>query len=206
MWACHRPAPTDAGRRAKHGCLVSERWSSAGALAKPTSRKPSGRWRTRAANWRRPRSRRCRSRAEKSPSLRRTRLPSGPGLCHRRRDRVAGGADTDHAAGATRSVSTLCAEEERGQGGLELFGRGRGRVARPVGGAQEAMCEAILIATDYLRHIQRIKPICLADFAWICLNGLDGSEAATPFFQPALVMPGPRTAPARRHLCAGDRN
>jgi hypothetical protein len=86
-----------------------------------------------AGNWRRPKSKPWETSAEKSPSLRRTRLPSGSGVLAHRRDWMARGADPVHAARPLGAIPALPATTERGEGGLESDRNRHSFASRTVG-------------------------------------------------------------------------
>ena len=64
--------------------------------------------------------------AEKSPAVRRVRLPSRPGVRRRRRNRLARGSDFVHAVSATHSLSAVPAAKEWSADALEHGGHGAG--------------------------------------------------------------------------------
>lgn len=73
--------------------------------------------------------------AGKRPAVRRTRLPSRPGVRRRRRDRLARGVGHVHAVGAVGATPALPGEEEWRDDELEQIGRRRVHAAGTVGGA-----------------------------------------------------------------------
>ncbi len=81
--------------------------------------------------------------AEKSRSLRRTRLPSRPGVRRRRRNRLARGADPVHAAGPTGPVPALPVAEEWGADELEPFANQHTPVAGATGGIAPSLASPL---------------------------------------------------------------
>ena len=122
--------PHSTGRRSGR-----RRSSSAAASPRPTSTPRSAASRSRACNWRRHRWSPCRDWPQKSPAVRRARLPSRPGVRARRRNRLARGADPPHAAGAAGPIPALPAAEERGEDALESVGLRRAHASGADGGA-----------------------------------------------------------------------